>query len=398
MFMIRQNEKCKATFLGGYKLNFWKFLDNAIHIYDTYIHFEGITIYDDTVSDKTTSRDVDLRDIKSVSFSTFKGKKCLVIKYIGDSIVGNQESTLYFFDMNGLNGDFNDCKEMVSKAVNDYLEKLRQQHLAQMEYQNELQRQKEESKEYYNRCLKFHIKDDTPRFDLYNKEEENKAVIVYINKDKSLNFLKVDGETKEEDVGVIPYEKIHYYEKAGNVHYVAETNGSYSSFGGSLTGATISKKAALFHGLMFGPMGMATAALMSYKPAQQKPAETHFELTSETKRIDERNVLLNFYSDERNQYIDIELPQEIYNFLQTHLPEKKYEIVSEVEKHAAVSKAVDDQKRIDAPQKQSTLPIPEKLSLDDFREKAEKLKIMKEMGLLSDEEFSYEKSKLLSLI
>ena len=396
--MIREMEKCKATFLGGYKLNFWKFLDNVIHIYDTYIHFEGITIYDNTISDKTTSRDVNLRDIKSVSFSEFKGRKCLVVKYIGDSIVGNQESTLYFFDMNGLNGDFNDCKEMVSKAVNDYLEKLRQQHLAQMEYQNELQRQKEESKEYYNRCLKFHIKDDTPRFDLYNKEEENKAVIVYINKDKSLNFLKVDGEAKEEDIGVITYDKIHYYEKAGNVHYVSETNGSYSSFGGSLTGATFSKKAALFSGIMFGPMGMATATLMSYKPAQQKPPETHFELTSETKRIDERNVLLNFYSDERNQYIDIELPQEIYNFLQTHLPEKKYEIVSEVEKHAAVNKAVSGQKKLDVPEAKVALPATDKLSIDNFKEKVEKLKIMKEAGLLSEDEFREEKSKLLSMI
>ena len=77
-----------------------------------------------------------------------------------------------------------------------------------------------------------------PRFDLYNNDEENKAVVVYINDDKSLNFLKIDGDAKEEEVGIIPYDKIHYYEKAGNVHYVSETNGSYSSFGGSLTGAT----------------------------------------------------------------------------------------------------------------------------------------------------------------
>ena len=210
--------------------------------------------------------------------------------------------------------------------------------------------------------------------------------------------VKVDGEAKEEDIGVITYDKIHYYEKAGNVHYVSETNGSYSSFGGSLTGATFSKKAALFSGIMFGPMGMATATLMSYKPAQQKPPETHFELTSETKRIDERNVLLNFYSDERNQYIDIELPQEIYNFLQTHLPEKKYEIVSEVEKHAAVNKAVSGQKKLDVPEAKVALPATDKLSIDNFKEKVEKLKIMKEAGLLSDEEFRDEKSKLLSMI
>ena len=330
--MLREIEKCKATFLGGYKLNFWKYLDNIIRIYDTYIHLEGITIYDNTVSDKTTSRDVDLRDIRNVSFSVYKKEKCLVVKYIGDSIVGNQESTLYFFDMNGVSGNFDDCKEMISKSVNDYKEKLRRQHIAQMEYQNEQQRQKEESKEFYTNCLKFHNVNNKPRFDLYIKEEENKAIIVYINKDKSLNFLKVDGDAKEDEVGIISYDKIHYYEKAGNVHYVSEINGSYSSFGGSLTGATFSKKAALFSGIMFGPMGMATATLMSYKPAQQKPAETHFDLTSETKRIDERNVMLNFFSDERKQYIDVELPQEIYNFLQTYLPEKKYEIVSEVER------------------------------------------------------------------
>ena len=143
---------------------------------------------------------------------------------------------------------------------------------------------------------------------------------------------------------------------------------------------------------------MAIATLMSYKPAQQKPAQTHFELTSERKRIDERNVLLNFYSDERNQYIDIELPQEIYNFLQTHLPEKKYEIVSEVEKHAAINKTVGSQKIIDAPKTKAALPASEKLSIDDFKEKVEKLKIMKEAGLLSDEEFSNEKTKLLSMI
>lgn len=396
--MIREIEKCKATFLGGYNLNFWKYLDNVIRIYDTYIHLEGITIYDNTVSDKTTSRDVDLRDIRNVSFSVYKKEKCLVVKYIGDSIVGNQESTLYFFDMNGVSGNFDDCKEMISKAVNDYKEKLRRQHIAQMEYQNEQQRQKEESKEFYTNCLKFHNVNNKPRFDLYIKEEENKAIIVYINKDKSLNFLKVDGDAKEDEVGIISYDKIHYYEKAGNVHYVSEINGSYSSFGGSLTGATFSKKAALFSGIMFGPMGMATATLMSYKPAQQKPAETHFDLTSETKRIDERNVILNFFSDERKQYIDVELPQEIYNFLQTYLPEKKYEIVTEVEKHTAINKVVDNKKMIRSSEIKVALPASEKLSIDDFKEKVEKLTIMKEAGLLSDDEFQDEKTRLLSMI
>ena len=84
--------------------------------------------------------------------------------------------------------------------------------------------------------------------------------------------------------------------------------------------------------------------------------------------------------------------------MQTHLPEKKYEIVSEVEKHAAINKTVGSQKIIDAPKTKAALPASEKLSIDDFKEKVEKLKIMKEAGLLSDEEFSNEKTKLLSMI
>ena len=95
---------------------------------------------------------------------------------------------------------------------------------------------------------------------------------------------------------------------------------------------------------------------------------------------------------------DIELPQEIYNFLQTHLPEKKYEIVSEVEKHNAVNKAINEQKMINAPETKAALPNAEKLSFDEFKEKVDKLKIMKDAGLLSDEEFNAEKTKLLALI
>ena len=33
------------------------------------------------------------------------------------------------------------------------------------------------------------------------------------------------------------------------------------------------------------------------------------------KKIDDRNVILNFYSEIKKQYIDIELPQDIYNFI-----------------------------------------------------------------------------------
>ena len=394
----KQNARFIAEYSGEYKIGFMNYVDNTIRIYDTYIHCKGILIFGNDVSDSTFMKDIDFESIVNFSISEFKGKKCIVVEYRYNSsysiISSNNTEKIYIFGLK----DFEECKLKTQKAIDNFFNKKRQQHLAEIETQKLLQQQKDEATEFYNNCLKFHIKDNTPSFYLFKEDDEAKAVVVFITEDKNLNFLKIDGETKNEDVGVIAYDKIHYYEKAGNVHYVTETNGSYSSFGGSLTGATFSKKAALFHGIMFGPMGMATAALMSYKPAQQKPAETHFDLTSETKRIDERNVLLNFYSDDKGQYIDIELPQEIYNFFQTHLPEKKYEIVSEVEKHNAVNKAIDEQKSINAPEEKAALPNTKKLSFDEFKEKVDKLKIMKDAELLSDEEFNAEKAKLLALI
>ena len=116
------------------------------------------------------------------------------------------------------------------------------------------------------------------------------------------------------------------------MHYISEIHGDYSSYGGSVVGGNFSKLATLGGGLLFGMMGMTAGALLTYKPSQTEGVKTNFSFDSNIKQIDTRNVILNFYSDAKKQYIDIELPNDINNFLQTHLPEKKYNIVSELEK------------------------------------------------------------------
>lgn len=78
---------------------------------------------------------------------------------------------------------------------------------------------------------------------------------------------------------------------------------------------------------------------LTYKPAEIKSGGTQFDINSDVKEVDSRSVILNFYSETQKQYLDIELPADIYNFLQTHLPEKKYNIVLELEKKAAVHQA-----------------------------------------------------------
>ena len=74
---------------------------------------------------------------------------------------------------------------------------------------------------------------------------------------------------------------------------------------------------------------------------EQKAINTSFSIDSDIKKIDDRSVILNFYSEMKKQYIDIELPRDIYNFLQTYLPEKKYGIVDELEKKTIVHQSTD---------------------------------------------------------
>ena len=230
--------------------------------------------------------------------------------------------------------------------------------------------------------------------------EENKAILVYIDPQKAVNFLEINGYAQEDSVGTIPYDRIHYYERAGNVSYTTDIHGAYSSFGGSMTGAQFSKKAAAIGGVLFGMMGMAAGALFSYKPAETKPASTEFMLDSEIVKIDDRNVILNFFSDSRGQYVDIELPKDIFNFFQTFLPDKKYSIVEELERKAALERTVSGQKQLPANEAPSALPatVSAEKELAAFKLKVEKLKMMKEAGILSDEEFESERKKLLTLL
>lgn len=202
----------------------------------------------------------------------------------------------------------------------------------------------------------------------------------------------------EESNAVISFDKLHYYEKAGNVHYATDINGDYKNFGGCIDGATFSKKATFLGGLLLGPMGMAAGALFSQKPSAITMPSTSFNLSSEIHKIDDRSVILNYYSDLKKQFMDIELPMDIYNFLQTYLPEKKYGIVLEIEKQKAIKQHTD---QLELETKEAGLTIEEKKNNIEseeeiFQNKIRKLKMMYDNGLLSDEEFAEEKRKILS--
>ena len=118
-------------------------------------------------------------------------------------------------------------------------------------------------------------------------------------------------------------------------------------------------------------------------------------ISSEVHKIDDRSVILNYYSDVKREFIDVELPMDIYNFLQTHLPEKKYGVVVEIEKKNAIEM---QEKKIDSIEEKTKEQIEQNNDMDVFENRIKKLKMMYDNGILTEEEYANEKKRILSEI
>lgn len=400
-------EKCTECYYGEYKKGILgKKHSMKLFIYPSYIEGIGFLWYGGELCDGVSSFKITYDEISEISIINIKGDKGISIKYQSQkSIVSTLENSNII--IMGINKD-NEAIDLVKKVQQDYIDKLRIQdeNRKKQEQERALQiaEEEERARQFFQDCYKFHItNNNNPYFELF--KENLQVALIYIDKNRNINFLRIDGSNYEESNGIILYSKIHYYEKVGNVHYATEISNKYSSFGGSITGSTFSKKATFWAGLLLGPMGMAGGALFSHKPSKIDLPSTSFNISSDIKKIDDRNIMLNYYSDTHKQYIDIELPADMYNFLQTYLPEKKYDIVMELEKKSAVQQAA---KQIESGSliNISTLSQDKKENemekgndgMTIFKQKLEKLKLMYDTGILTDSEFDEEKKKLLELI
>lgn len=403
------NESAKSIdyYYGEYKKSglFSKKFGIKFGIYPSHLEGMGFSLYDTQLSDDLDFFKIPYEDVLKIYIGQFEKEKALFIEYSTNTVVKKSKSTIVLLGISDLQRWFDIAEETKNRYFESKMEK-QQLEAKRAEEQNRLAAVKEgNAQKFYQECYSFHIRESTPVYQLFS--DKNRVALIYIDKNKSLNFLKIDGYGEEENNGVIAYEDIHYYERAGNVSYATDIHGSYSSFGGSMTGGSFSKLATAGGGLLFGLMGMAIGAALTYKPAEQKSVTTSFSIDSDIKKIDDRSVMLNFYSDIKKQYVDIELPHDIYNFLQTYLPEKKFAIVDELEKKTVVHQSADviqNSSLLKVPVKpDNNPPIEEKeaqqtISMEEFKQKVEKLRIMKEAGLLSDEKFKEEQDKLLNMI
>lgn len=392
--MVTSNEKVIKCYYGTYRKNL---LDTkhkiSIEVYSSRLEVCAFAEVDGLSKD-TFANAIPYDKIIVVEEKTYNTHQGVFIEYIGDGLSRAARGIVLLGLEN--NGQWVD---LINKTKFEFDEKKKKQQHLQNEYatqQKKLAQEKEVAAvKFYQDCLSFHIKNtEQPMYQLFS--EKNKIAGIYIGEDKSLNFLKIDGYNREEVNNTIPYAELHYYEKAGNIHYVSDLNISQSTYGGSINGANISKLATVGGGLLFGLSGMALGAALTYKPGETVLPNTSFEASSTNRKIDERSVVLNFYSQEKKQFIDIELPLEIYNFLQTFLPEKKYSVVQELEKRTLADAALGLPDTKSVTLLESSQEDTHEADFAEFKRKVEKLKFMQDAGLLSDEEFNEQKQKLIN--
>lgn len=376
-------QKTQRTFYGEYKKSLLAKKNNLVlHVSGERIQGVGLEYYDKKLAE--THFNILYGDVEKIYTTDIVGQKCLVIEYYSANAI-DRIAPLQVVLMN-LNG-MDEAEVLIVKLFEAKKEKLRQEEA-----------EKAKKREFFFSCINFHIKSDgNPYYELQN--EGLRFSGIYIDKSRNLNFLNIDGNTLNESNACVPYEKIHYYERAGNIHYTTDLNAQYLNFGGSYVGPTVSKMQSTIGGLLFGPMGMATGALWSYQPAEVKFPDNYINFSSEIRKIDDRSVILNYYSDAKAQFMDIELPADMFNFLQTYLPEKRHDIALELEKDRVLSQYSNDEnlKTIKESGGDSTEAVGEESPcMEQFAQRMKKLKIMHDTGVLSDEEFCAEKNRILN--
>lgn len=384
------------TFESQYKESLFSSISIYIRFQPDYIACYGIIKKPDDKTDYKYEVFIDYENVTLIELSKFKNHDAIHIE--GISSRGN--TSIYFPNIT----DVSEIKSLIAEAASE--KKIRIKELQVKKSEREQEERERLQKQYLERQKRTEqrqifcneqIKIPCEKYPFYVFEETGQFItFLYIDEAKNLIIKSVDKIEMECVFSTLEYKYIHYYEKAGTIHYVPEINLSYTgsrTFGGSFVPSKISLSPAIVGGLLSGPMGMAVGAMIGYKPAQYTPPEitpSKLDVHSQTQRIDDRSVIINYYSEKTRQYMDAEFPHDMFNFLQTYLKEKKYDIVLALEKQEYTNPA---------PQPRSeTLITNSKLTLTEFEEAVQKLKIMRDNNLISDEELNEKKNELLKNI
>lgn len=220
---LEKEQKIVQKYFGQYKnkgINFKKF-DMELFLYQTYIEGIGCWGHRKGIQPDPSKYKIQLTEIDSLKMINFNGTNAIRIDYSNDS-------SLLYYNEQHIIIPISNCIEAINtieNAIKNAKETDKEEAIiAKRKSIEESHRRHIEHEKFFNACYEFHIGNkQRPNFEL--NRMDLRLTSIYLDDDKNLNFLRIDGENQEESNGIIPSAKIHYYEKAGNIHFLTNITG-----------------------------------------------------------------------------------------------------------------------------------------------------------------------------
>lgn len=280
-----------------------------------------------------------LRDITGAQEITYNKVKALQIQ-VEEPVITEDDYTVNMVTLVIPNlENISEIASTLLSARDEFLEELqeeRQKYGIKAESEAQAKRALEqERRAFFEDQYSSHITD--PEFPIYIFDEDKaqrKLSLMYIDENQNLNFLAINGNELMSAHGYIPYKNISYFDKPSAVALNASNEDAV--YGGSFAVDTSTLTTEMLNGLLFSSMGMREGIMEGYV----EPETYVQELKEDSEQSSSEIYVMNVYSDILEQYVNIEFPQEMFEFFESHLESKKYDISKEIDK--AISVAVSN--------------------------------------------------------
>ncbi len=190
-----------------------------------------------------------------------------------------------------------------------------------------------QQKEFFDSQYTSHLNDNNIPIFIFDENKSQKQIaLMYIDENKNINFLGINGTDFQSVHGFISYKSINYIDKPASLTLNADSEDNVDGGNFVTIGSDVLNE--MLKGILFEAMHMKEGMMEGYK------APASYELENKNIPSDVEYAVLNFYSDIIEQYVTINITEEMYEFLVKHLGSIPFDLNSQIEKtiHQAIAK------------------------------------------------------------
>lgn len=190
-----------------------------------------------------------------------------------------------------------------------------------------------QQKEFFDSQYSSHLNDNNIPIFIFDESKAQKQIsLMYIDENKNINFLGINGTDFQSVHGFISYKSINYIDKPSSLTFNPESDDTVDGGNFITIGSDILNE--MLKGILFEAMHMKEGMMEGYK------APNSYELEHKNIPSDVEYAVLNFYSDIIEQYVTIYITEEMYEFLVKHLGDMPFDLNKQIENtvHQAVVK------------------------------------------------------------